>query len=171
MPYFCPMIRKIAGIICLGITVACGDGDLQIDTLDFDSVSIGQCGSVTSSTEIFFKIDDNQALILDLKGPKLPDASSAQSFSVPGQVELIYRIFDGDVSSAYFCDDIPPVSPNVTEEIEASAGTVNIVSTLNDDETSVDHVITFEEITLINVSGERITDLTINNFGTVTTTP
>lgn len=169
--YFWGMHKRIPFMLMAALALSCSDGELQIESLDFDSVAIDQCGSVSVDTEIFFKINGDQALILDLGSPRLPEESGVQSFSVPSQVDIIYRIFDGSPNNAYFCSDIPPTSPRVNEEIEASEGTVTIITTPNADGIRLDHAITFEEITLINGAGERITDLTINDFGTVSTTP
>jgi hypothetical protein len=58
----------------------------------------------------------------------------------------------------------------VTEEIEAEDGLVIIKSIANADTTAYTHTIALSGITLINGIGERITDLSINEFGEVTTT-
>jgi hypothetical protein len=170
MAYFWPMRSFVYAGVILCLLAACADGDLDVEALDFDSVGINQCGTATTQTEIFFKTSDNQALILDLGSPRLPSVDNSQSFTIPGQVDLIYRIFDDDVSQSYFCDDIPPVSPRVTEEIEASGGTLTIESTTEEGSNTVTHVLSLQDITLINASGDRVTDLTISNFGTITTT-
>lgn len=165
------MYRRIAIWGALWLSWGCSDGELQIETLDFDSVTVSQCGSVSNDTEIFFKINGDQALILDLGSPRLPSATTSLTLTIPTQVDLIYRIFDGTVSNTYFCSDLPPISPIVIEEIEASGGTLTIVSTLNEAGTEVTHVLTLDGVTLVNAQGERVTDLTISEFGTLVTTP
>ena len=58
------------------------------------------------------------------------------------------------------------------EEIEAESGSVLITTTeiVDGENTSYEHTIRLSEITFINESNnQRITDLSINDFGTVTT--
>ncbi|GMN09387.1 hypothetical protein MTsPCn9_01570 [Croceitalea sp. MTPC9] len=152
------------------VFLACSDGDLQIETLDFDSVNVQNCGTLNSSTEIFFKINGDEALILDLpsgdlnNGNSVTDTTTTES-TIPSQSQLTYRIFSDNVSSSYFCDDIPPSTPTVIEEIDAQEGLVIIKSIANSDSTAINHIIELSGITLINSNGERITDLSINEFG------
>lgn len=82
--------------------------------------------------------------------------------------KVIYRIFSSDVSANYFCDDIPAVEPMVLDEIEAKNGTI-YVNTTSENDTLFTHNIRLGGITFIKENGDRITNLEINNFGTVTT--
>ena len=158
----------LLGIVLL--FASCDDGDLQIETLDFDSVSAQTCDNpVATTTNLFFKINGDEVLILELDSSLLINEAGSRSSSFPSSSSLIYRIFDGNVSSGYFCDAIPPVDPVVIEEIEASGGTVSVTTSTTDDITFT-HLIQLDNVTLVNGVNERITDLSVNNFGTVTTT-
>lgn len=153
------------------ILLSCGDGDLQIETLNFNGINPQNCETLTVDTDLFFKINNNnEAIILKLQKGLLKNEATTETIvsSVPGQSKLTYRIFSDKVTSNYFCDDIPPSTPVVTEEIEATAGEVRITTT---DEGSGEfkHVIELNNITLLTGKNERITDLTINEFGTITT--
>ena len=165
---------RITGIIPLLITVllfsSCDDGDLQIETLDFDSVNAQTCDSpILTTTNLFFKINGDEVLILELGSGLLLNEAGTRSSSFPSNSSLTYRIFNGTVSSGYFCDAIPPVSPVVEEEIQASGGTVTITTSTTDD-LNFTHLIQLENVTLINGVDERITDLSLNDFGTISTT-
>ncbi|MET1259965.1 hypothetical protein ABV409_11505 [Flagellimonas sp. DF-77] len=164
-------MKKLLGLLALVTMFSCSDGDLQIETIDFDSVSIQQCGTVDTTTVLFFKINADQALILNLQSGLLSNEATTESISssVPGQSQVTYRIFSETVTSNYFCDDIPPVTPVVTEEIEAEDGEV-LITTVANETGAFEHTIQLQNITLVNDQGERITDLTISEFGTVTTT-
>lgn len=167
-------MKKFAFTWLVALLVSCSDGDLQIETIDFDSVAIDNCDNLTDDTQLLFKISDAEALILTLQSNVLKngvlDGSTVTTEStIPSQSNLIYRIFSDNVSSNYFCDDIPPVTPTVTEEVEAEDGLVTIETTVNTDSTAYNHTIRLSEITLVNDQGERITDLTINEFGEITT--
>ncbi|WP_185782925.1 hypothetical protein [Croceivirga lutea] len=164
-------MKKVFFFILLAITCGCNDGDLQIETLDFDSVSMETCTTATTSTTIFFKINDDEALILDLESGLFKNEVSDGSISssIPSESNLLYRIFSDSVDDDYFCDAIPTTEPRVTDEIEALSGDV-LITTTQLDSITYQHTIQLSEISLMNSNGERITDLTINEFGTFTTT-
>lgn len=166
------MKRPIALLMLLA-TVACSSGDLQIDTIDFESASVQACGTVSTDTQLFFKLNDREALILQLAPGLLRNEPSdgAIESNIPGASQLTYRIFDGDIDSGYFCDAIPPAAPGVVEDLEAEAGKVRIVTVQSaSDTTRFEHAITLQGVTFVNSKGERLTNLLVEDFGTVTTT-
>ena len=164
-------MKKVALIFVLTVWWGCSDGDLEIETIDFDSVSIEQCGTVTTDTRIFFKRNGSEALILNLQNGLLSNEASTEVIesSIPGQSSLTYRIFSDNVNSGYFCDAFPPATPIVVEEIEAEDGQV-LITTVEIDSVTFEHTIQLQGISLVNDQGERITDLTISDFGSITTT-
>ncbi|MCX2720036.1 hypothetical protein [Lentiprolixibacter aurantiacus] len=152
---------------------ACGDGELEIDVIDFDSASLQFCETqATVNSTIFFKINDDEALILELQSGLLQNQASTDTIrsSFPSQSSLIYRLFTEGVNKSYFCDDIPPATPSVREEILAEAGEV-LITTIQSatDTTLYEHTIKLGGVTLVNSRGERITNTQIEDFGTITT--
>lgn len=161
-------------VLCvLSLLVSCNDGDLQIETIDFDSAAISTCEStVTTSSTIFFKINSKEALILELQSGVLKNEVSDGIITslVPSQSILTYRVFSDNVTSNYFCDAIPTTTPSVLEEIEAEDGEVLITTILSEGTTDTfEHTIQLSGITFITSTDQRITDLQINEFGTITT--
>ncbi|WP_411031501.1 hypothetical protein [Spongiimicrobium sp. 3-5] len=167
-------MKKTLFLSALIFLFSCNDGDLQIETIDFDSSSIDFCESTaTIGSTIFFKINNDEALILELQSGILANAATETDITsaVPGQSKVTYRIFSENVTTNYFCDDIPPTLPAVVEEIEAEDGEVIITTVQNaTDTTMFEHTIRLSGISFVNTTGERITDLTISEFGTITTT-
>lgn len=166
-------MKKILFSFTIGLLFACSDGDLQIEAIDFDSITPQACDAITEDTRVFFKISMDEALILTLQSGLLDNGVIGDTITtestLPGQSELLYRIFSDDVSSSYFCDDIPPTSPTVIDEIEATDGMVIIETIAKTDSTAFDHSIQLSGISLMNDKGERITDLTISDFGEIST--
>ncbi|WP_422860437.1 hypothetical protein ACOKFD_06150 [Flagellimonas sp. S174] len=165
------ILFSLAGLASL---IACSDGDLQIETIDFNSVSVQSCDSpVTTSTTLLFKVNESEALILELQTGVLDNGVVGETIttesSVSSQSSLIYRIFSDGITSSYFCDAIPPATPTVLEEIEAQDGLVIIETTANEDNTSFVHTISLSGISFVNEAGERITNLAVDEFGDVTT--
>lgn len=152
---------------------ACNDGDLQIETVDFDSIeTVQSCDDISATTEnVLFKINGDEALILNLPSGLLKNEVSTTEIEsiIPGNSQISYRIFSETVTSSYFCDSPPPLTPTVLEEIEAEAGSIFITTTTEDDVTYT-HNIQLSGITFLNENGSRITDLQVNEFGAVTTT-
>lgn len=152
---------------------ACNDGDLQIETVDFDSIeTVQSCNDISATTEnVLFKINGDEALILNLPSGLLKNEVSTTEIEsiIPGNSQISYRIFSETVTSSYFCDSPPPLTPTVLEEIEAEAGSIFVTTTTEDDITYT-HNIQLSGITFLNENGSRITDLQVNEFGTVTTT-
>lgn len=164
-------MKQVLYLSFLALLVSCNDGDLSIETIDFDSVDLETCEStVTTESTIFFKINDDEALILTLQSGVLKNEVSEGEIesTVPGQSQLVYRIFSDQVPKNYFCDAIPPIEPMVTEEIEAESGSV-FISTVALDTETFEHTIRLDNVSFITGTDERITDLRVNEFGTVTT--
>ncbi len=155
------------------LILSCDDGDLQIEIIDFDSASIDFCETTTdTSSTFFFKLNPTEALILDLQSGILQNEVSDSTIvsTVPGQSQVTYRTFDGDVSKNYFCDQLPPADPTVLEEILAEGGEVFVTTVQSVNDTTIyEHTIELNGISLVNSQGERITNLNIDNFGTITT--
>ena len=168
-------MKKCILLVAIAFFLACGDGDLQIEAIDFDSVAVQSCETpVANAQNVLFKINEDEALIMTLQSGALNNGvigtDTVETMStVPSQTQLLYRIFSGNVTTSYFCSDFPPVEPLVTDEIEAQDGAVIINTIMNADTTAFVHTIQLSGITLVNSQGERITDLTINDFGEVTT--
>lgn len=168
------MKKFLTFLLCLALC-SCDDGDLTIETIDFDDIAIDYCDTtVSTSTTLFFKINGNEVLILTLASGTLKNVASEGEVEYPisSSTTLTYRDFSDDVSSNYFCDLIPPTEPTVVEEIEAESGSVLITTTavVDGETTTFEHTIRLSGITFINASNnQRITDLSINDFGTVTT--
>jgi len=166
-------MKNLFVLSVIALLVSCDDGDLQIETIDFNSVGISNCeATVTTSSTIFFKINDKEALILELQSGILKNEVSPEVIisSVPSQSKLTYRVFTENVASDYFCDAIPTTIPTVIEDIIAENGEVQITTTLAEGTTDTfEHTIELNEITFITSLNKRITDLRINEFGTITT--
>ncbi|MGY8913994.1 MAG: hypothetical protein ACKVJF_02785 [Flavobacteriales bacterium] len=165
-------MKQIILFAFLGLFLSCDDGDLQIETLNFDDSTIDFCGSVTTESQVFFKLNGDEALILTLEAGSLKNEVSDGNLesSIPGNSQITYRIFSSNVSNSYFCSDLPPTTPTVVDQIDAIDGVVLINTILLEDGVTYQHTIQLSDISLVNENGSRITDLSINDYGVVTTT-
>ena len=166
-------MKNLLPALILTLFLSCDDGDLQIAPIDFDDAALEFCGSEPDiTTGLFFKINGENALILEIPSGVLLNEESMDSIvsAIPSQTMVTYRIFDESVSSAYFCDQVPPASPNIVEDIPAEAGEL-VVNTVQNvaDTTKYDHTLTLRDLSLINSQGERLTNLNEITLGTITT--
>ena len=166
-------MKRVLFLFVFLLLTACSDGDLEIDVIDFDSAALQFCESQTTiNSTVFFKLNNGEALILELQSGLLQNQVTTDTIrsTIPSQSNLIYRFFDDDVSKSYFCDEIPPATPSVVEEILAEAGEVLITTIRSEtDTTQYQHTLKLSGITLVNGKGERITNTQIEDFGTITT--
>ncbi|TLP80630.1 hypothetical protein [Maribacter sp. ACAM166] len=165
-------MKKYLIIGCSLLLFGCDDGNLQIETVDFDSITdVQNCGTLSVSTSnVLFKINGDESLIVTLPSGLLTNEISTtdKESIVPDNSQISYRIFSENVTSAYFCDAPPPLTPTVMEEIEAKGGSV-IITTTTTDSVTFTHTIRLSGVSFLNENGSRITDLQVNEFGTVIT--
>ncbi|KKM81885.1 hypothetical protein LCGC14_1325240 [marine sediment metagenome] len=162
--------------ILLGVC-ACDDGDLQIEEVDFDASNIETCAGLDNPTEttFFFKIDQDEALLLNLESGLIQNETSqvaTLASSIPDASNLIYRFFSDNVTSAYFCDALPPLEPTVIKETTATAGDISVdsrVDTLTALTKNYSHTITITNLSLVNDQGEQLTDLSTLVYGDFST--
>lgn len=167
------MKKILLALLCALSLNACGDGDLEIETIDFSTGNPQNCGTLTTDTRIFFKLNGDEALILELPAGLLKNevSNGAISSEIPAKSKVTYRLFSDKATKEYFCNDIPPISPSVKNTIEAEGGTVLVTTTLAEDGVSYNHQIELQGLSLLKQDGSRITDLSVSNFGTITTKP
>jgi len=167
-------MKYLLHIFLLVLIISCDDGDLQIETIDFDAITTIQfCNTLTAETaETLFKINDNESLILQLPADFLKNETTTETLtiSIPEDAQLLYRTFSSTVNDTYFCSTIPVINPVVNEEITAINGSVTVYTKLLDSNT-YEHEIQLQDISFVSETGIRITDLSVQNFGTVVTSP
>ena len=131
------IMKKLLSILILAaVTVSCDDGDIIITDFDFDDRQLQWCGD--QQTQVFFKTNEGpyEAIALTVDLPRvgenvLLDEEGVLTMPINTQNQVIYRTFEGEIGSSYFCNPIPPSSPTVREEYRSSSGgTIVITSQL-----------------------------------------
>lgn len=157
-------MKKILGLlVCAFIFNSCDDGDIALENFNFDtSAAVKDC---TINNDLYFKIKNNEALILKVPAEsfvnEVTPADTPRKLIINSTNLVIYRLFNGTVSSDYFCTDIPPASPIVSDEwnalegVQDVSGIIEITTTeiLNPDTlvlTGYNHRIVFRNITFAN---------------------
>jgi hypothetical protein len=130
------MMKKYTCLLLIALLLnGCDDGDLTIETFDFDTITAMSC-SGTEDYELIYKLKDQESLLLQLPEGALKNEitgnGAAQEFDINGSTfKLVYRTYDGPVTIANICDAIRPASPNIINEWLAEAGKIIITTTAN----------------------------------------
>ena len=122
-------MRLLLLVLCLVFTLnSCDDGDVVVSNFDFADSTLERCDNFEF---VFFLInsDSNESLAVSF-------STNADILSEQGQVEVtlngddqvIYRRFNSQVTSDYFCNPIPPTSPTVIEELVSTTGVITITT-------------------------------------------
>lgn len=122
-------MKRILGLLVLILFLnGCDDGDLTIETINFDDVQAASCG------DIIYKLNGNEALYI-----KIPNATEVFSnnvtpvgtptpITIGGEVTVTYRAYNGTVTVANLCSTPAPISPIATEEWIATSGRIEIAT-------------------------------------------
>lgn len=160
------MKRFLSILICVLALNSCDDGNLTLEDINFEDVPTQSCGS----NNIIFKLKNNESLLLEI-----PKESFKNETTEPGNPTLIdidnskkrviYRGYNGVVTSDNICNTIPPALPNVTDQWTATSGKIQIITTTITENGSIpgstkitgyNHNITFTNITFAKTNGNQV---------------
>ena len=152
------------------ILTACSDGDITIQGIDFNDVSLQTCQTNIEAT-LFFKINETESIALLLPQGLLRNSVSENTIETPlsGSASLHYRIFKETIATDYYCSSLPTIGPAVVKNAEATTGNVLIDTYLSEDGNSFEHHIRLSGVSFVDDQGKRITDLNISDFGVFVT--
>ena len=133
------MIRRFFICFLLVFLVACDDGDIITIDLDFER-ELERC----ENNEDYYLLYDtrenpNESLVLIIDRSEQNElffrAPIAEELSIAnGDARFIFRSYNRAIAGDELCDVIPPDDLVVTENYEADSGTVQITTTIVDDD-------------------------------------
>jgi hypothetical protein len=157
------MKRFIGLLVCILLFNSCDDGDIKLDTFNFDpAAAINDCDV---NNGLFFKVKNNEALILKTPISTFANvvtaANTPRTLLISSTNQVVYRLFNSIISSAYFCASFPPASPTVEDEWNAAYGvtdtsglievtTTAILDPTTQAVTGYNHYVVFKNITFSN---------------------
>lgn len=176
-------MKKYATLLLFALFLnGCDDGDLTVDTIDFEDVEQSQaCGDASTST-LVYKLKTQEALLLQMPaGSFRNENDSIYTYTIDskgnGSYRVLYRAYDGTVATANICGTIPPSTPRITEEWLGTDGTIEIESNANEIPNATDgssritgytHSVIFRNITFAKPSGIQTNEKFV--FGNYVTT-
>lgn len=117
--------------------VSCDDGELIVTNFSFEDRNFERCMGA-GNTQVFYKrnnVGSNEAIALVFQLRRASETfliaeEGVLEIPLNAQNQVIYRTFDSEVGSAYFCSEIPPIAPRVTEEYRSTSGGQIIINSI-----------------------------------------
>ncbi|WPR70284.1 hypothetical protein SLW70_10035 [Flavobacterium sp. NG2] len=156
-------MKKIASLLAFMLILnGCDDGNLTQEDIDFEDFTTQSC----STNNIIYKINDKEALLIEIPPTSFGTEPTTTSLTIGTTTNrVIYRFYDGAVSSDNFCETIQPATPIVLDQWTATSGTIKIVTTAiappstdgnnSTKITGYNHLITLTDITFSIKNGEQ----------------
>ncbi|MCV9931888.1 hypothetical protein OIU80_06285 [Flavobacterium sp. LS1R47] len=166
-------MKKIISIALFALLLnGCDDGDISVDSIEFQNILPSICPDNNSSNSLIFKLKEQESLLLYLPKSVFAGEPSVGTPLEPKRYNIdlttnrvIYRAYNGKVTINNMCDVIPPATPNVIEEWIATSGVIEITTRVNKtppDETNgstrikgYTYSIIFKDITFNKPSGPQ----------------
>ena len=122
------MKKLIVLVASVFMLQACDDGDITLESFNFDTVNIQEC----TDNNLIFKINGDEMLLINIPessfaNEETPDGSP-RIVNISSTNQIIYRIYSGTVTSSNICATIPPATPVVQDEWNATGGTIEIIT-------------------------------------------
>nr|WP_315177024.1 hypothetical protein [uncultured Flavobacterium sp.] len=155
------MKRVISLLVFALLLNGCDDGDLIQEDISFEDVAAQNC----TTNDIIYKLKDSEALILEVLGFTFPTETISQELDINASNRVLYRFYNGAVTSSTICETIPPATPIVMDQWTTSGGKIVInttaIKTTNttDNSTKItgyNHNITFKNITFVKSNGTQV---------------
>jgi len=171
-------MKKYASLLLFALLLnGCDDGDLTVETIDFDDVTSTSCDPLTNT--LIYKLKEQESLLLNMPADKIINEPTAEGKPLVYTIDnvdyrVVYRAYDGVVAKENICGAIPPKTPNVTEEwigleggkIEITTGAIYKDPAPADGHTEIvgyNHNIIFTNITFSKPEGPQV--VPIYTFG------
>ena len=155
-------MKRVVSLLVFALLLnGCDDGDLIQEDISFEDVATQNC----TTNDIIYKLKDSEALILEVVGFTFPTETKSQELDISASNRVLYRFYNGAVTSSTICETIPPATPIVMDQWTTSGGKIVInttaVKTTNttDNSTKItgyNHNITFKNITFVKSNGTQV---------------
>lgn len=144
----------------------CDDGNLTLETISFDKTTTQSC----STNNLIYKLKDKEALLLEIPQTTFVNEPTDVDNPISKDIDnsnfrVVYRFYNGTVSSDNICNTIPPATPFATDQWTGTSGIIQITTTAlkttNTTENSTritgyNHNIVFKNITFAKNSGTQV---------------
>jgi len=148
-------MKKFFALVLTIFLFSCDDGDITLQSFAFETQSVQKC----SDNNLIFKIKNDELLLIDISESNFvntvtPDGTPRE-VSINSTNRVIYRKYSANLTSTTICSIIPPASPVVNKEWNATGGKILIETDEVFDTDGITiigytHNITFENVSFSN---------------------
>jgi hypothetical protein len=154
-------MKKI--LVILGLVIlfnSCDDGDIKLESFNFSSQSITRCNPSTNKT-FLYKVNDKEMLLLNIDAASYINAvttiNQPRIYTIGINSAVFYRIYSADIPSGFICSSIAPANPVVSNEWNATGGTIEVttIARFDTDGTTIigyTHSFVFKNISFSNAT-------------------
>jgi len=130
------MQKIFFSIVVAVLFYGCQDGDIITTTFDFEDTDLQFCGG--PGGYLFYQINDANTESLSVRfgnTEQLFLETDTLDINLNGSSNFAnFRIFNGEVDSDYFCNEVPPTTPSVNTEYIANSGILRLITTVTLDD-------------------------------------
>src|SRR6478609_1684678 len=123
------MKRFLGILICVIAFSGCDDGDLIVETINFDEIATSTCGE---NNNLLFKLKEGEALILNVPEETFVEQATPGNDPIKLDIDktnqVVYNFYTGKVAAANICDLIPPANPSIKTQWNATSGVIEITT-------------------------------------------
>ncbi len=148
------MHRAIVLLFSTFLLLGCNDGDIIVTNFSFENATLKTCGTV--GNYVFYKENPQVFESLSLRlatTDSIYKEAGEKIYELGGNTNFVnYRSYDGPLGNNYFCNSIPPVSPNVEMDYLAVSGSAHVIVTFKiEDQTLRKNVqVVLKDVVLVN---------------------
>lgn len=159
------MKRVLSLLVFVLALNGCDDGNLTQEDINFETATMQSC----STNNIIYKLKEKEALLVEIPATSFTTepslANTPTIIDISSSNRVVYRFYGGTVAADNICETIPPATPIVTDQWNATNGKIQIfttaVKTTNTTTNSTritgyNHNIVFKNITFAKSSGTQV---------------
>lgn len=133
-------MKKILFFLFVLVGLSCDDGDMNITTFNFNSVTLSRC----DNQSFIYNIDSKEVLLLDIPLDNFVNnvifdsngTITSHTYTLTTSDKLLYRLYSDNISINTLCSEVPSSYPQVQEEWIAKAGAEIVITTYANEDTS-----------------------------------
>ena len=159
-------MKRVLSLLVFAVLLnGCDDGNLIQEDIDFETATTQNC----STNDIIYKLKEKEALLVEIPATSFTDepslAGTPTILDINTTNRVVYRFYAGTVAADNICETIPPATPVVTDQWNATDGKIQIfttaVKTTNTTNNSTritgyNHNIVFKNITFTKSNGTQV---------------